>query len=122
MTSTDLRASIRIGVRVVGAVVPRWQASVLDQLVKSEEADVRLLLIDRRVPRSSLGSRLKGGLYKLYEASDRRYYKDADDPFEPAPVVQPEGAHVLEFNAVDGSFRNAVRAHGLDVIVFFEPD
>ena len=41
----------------------------------------------------------------------------ADDPFEPVPIVPAEGTPVLDLDALDVSFRNAIRGHDLDVIM-----
>jgi hypothetical protein len=122
MSADAPASSIRVGVRLPCGPVPRWVASVLQQLSEFDFVTLGLLLVDRRARRTPARRRLNGFAYELYEALDRRIYRDAHDPFELVPVPDSESVPVLELERVDEAFRDAVRAHELDVIVFFEPD
>src|SRR5689334_990367 len=75
-----MAAATRVGVVIGGESVPRWVASVLTELAGSHNAELALVLADRRAaPRQGA----REAAFRLYEALDHRIYRDADDPFTP---------------------------------------
>src|SRR3954454_9992514 len=88
-----MAAATRVGAVIAGKTVPRWVASVLEELSGSETAELALVVADRR---TAARQSARGAPFRLYEAFDRRIYVDADDPFALVPAPVPPGVPELE--------------------------
>ncbi|HEY6771844.1 MAG TPA: hypothetical protein VI035_05265, partial [Solirubrobacterales bacterium] len=104
MSTSQPEKALRIGVVLDGMEAPAWAAWALKAIHAHERLELALGVISDRVE-TGRGS----VLFALYEALDRRVFRDASDALEPldiSPVL--EGVPVMRLPAASGQ----TRAHG----------
>jgi hypothetical protein len=110
---------LRVGVLLESVRVPRWVGRVLSGLRSAEFVDLRLAVLTGEAA-------AQRRLWDLYVRLDRRLFRTGDDPFQPENA-SPAIAGIARIEAVpvprsgswdlDREGLEAVRAHGLDVLL-----
>jgi hypothetical protein len=77
MTTSERETALRIGVVLDGMQAPAWSAWVLNEIRGNEALEIALAVISDRVE-----ERRRPVLFALYEALDRRVFRDASDALE----------------------------------------
>ena len=80
MRTSEPEAALRIGVVLNGMQAPAWTAWVLKEIRAHQELELALAVISNRVEKRH------SALFRLYEALDRRLFRDASDALEPTDV------------------------------------
>ncbi len=96
--------------------VARWEASVLMELERSDAADVRVVGLIDRSPRTR---RPTSALYSTYEQVDRWLFREADDPFVITDLAgwMPRTPRVRLAAQPEDAQVDGLRGHDLDVLV-----
>lgn len=81
MRNSESRTALRIGVVLDGMQAPAWAAWALKAIRAQEGLELALAVISDRVEK-----RRRSVLFALYEALDRRVFRDASDALEPVDV------------------------------------
>jgi hypothetical protein len=108
-------------------VVPAWIDKALRQLANTDLADIAVVVLDERAPRSvSLATRLRERfprlLYDLYTRWDRRLFGSTDDAFQPVDARNRFTCEALSISRESAGRRRAFARLGelaLDVLLSF---
>ena len=95
LVSTSKRPPLRVGVLLDGPSVPRYVATILDDIARSNFADVELAIVLRAAPASE---RFPGLVHQLYARVDRAVAGDRD----PLALVEP-GMGLAEVDRIEVS-------------------
>jgi hypothetical protein len=96
MRTSEPERALRIGVVLDGMQAPAWAAWALQEIRANEALELALAIIPDRVEK-----RRRSVLFALYEALDRRVFRDAADALEPVDVSPAlEGLPVLRLPPV----------------------
>jgi hypothetical protein len=96
MTTSERETALRIGIVLDGTQAPAWSAWTLKEIRATEGLELALAVISDRIERQR-----RPILFALYEALDRRVFRDASDALEPVDVSPAlEGLPILRLPAL----------------------
>jgi hypothetical protein len=95
MRNSEPGTELRIGVVLDGMQAPAWAGWALEAIRAQEGLELALAVISDRVEK-----RRRSALFALYEALDRRVFRDASDALEPVEVTTSlEGVPIVRLPA-----------------------